>query len=162
MAKTIEAYSPHAAWETMSMRMAATVFLYGLVVGLITYVLYLLFERFIFDPILCRESVALVRCESVSTLSAGMAIIIGSFVGLVFLVRERVYRPILAIIGVAISLWGIFILLSTLPIVLAMIIGSLLFALAYVLFSWLVQPTSLVVSIVGVVIVALLARLALS
>ena len=161
MAKVIEAVNPHAAWETMSMREVVTIFLYGLGVGIITYVAYLLFERFVFDPILCRDSVALVRCESVPSISGGVAIVIGSFVGLVLLVRERVYRPILAVLGVAVSLWGIFALLVGLPWLLAIIIGGLLFALAYVLFSWLVQPTSLVISVVCVLVVAALARLAI-
>jgi hypothetical protein len=75
MAKVIEATNPHAAWETMNMRTAANIFLYGFGVGILTYVAYLLLERFVFDPILCRDSVALVRCESVSAISQGMAII---------------------------------------------------------------------------------------
>lgn len=145
----------------MSVRTISAIFLYGLGVGLVTYVAYILLERLVFDPILCRDSTALVRCENASTISAGTAIIIGSFVGLILLVRERVYRPILAIIGVAISLWGIFTLLANLPWLLAVIVVALLFALAYVLFSWLVQPTSLVVSTVAVIIVIVLARLAL-
>ena len=161
MAKVIEANNPHAAWETMSMRAVVAIFLYGLGVGVITYLAYLLLERFVFDPILCRDNTALVRCESVSTISGGMAIVIGSFVGLVLLVRERVYRPILAILGVAISMWSIFALLAGLPWLLAVIIAALIFALAYVLFSWLVQSTSLVVSIACVLVVSVLARLAL-
>ena len=159
MAKVIEATNPHAAWDTMSIRAAASIFLYGFGVGVITYVAYALLQRFVFDPILCRDNVALVRCESVPIISAGMAIVVGSFVGLVFLVRERVYRPILAILGVAISLWSIFVLVAGLPWLLAVLICALVFALAYVLFSWLVQSTSLVVSITCVLIVAVLARL---
>lgn len=161
MAKVIEANNPHTAWETMSMRTVATIFLYGVGVGVITYIAYMLLERFVFDPILCRESVALVRCENASSISAGMAIVIGSFVGLALLVRERVYRPILAILGVSVSLWGIFALLASLPFLISVIVCALLFATAYVVFSWLVQPTSLIVSIVGVVVVTILARLAL-
>ncbi len=162
MAKVIEANNPHMAWDTMSMRSVLAIFLYGFGVGIVTYVAYLLLERFVFDPILCRQNVSLVQCSSTSSISAGMAIVVGSFLGLVLLVRERVYRPILAILGVAISLWGIFGLLASLPILLAIIIGSLLFAIAYLLFSWLVQPTSLVISITCVVVAAILARLALS
>lgn len=161
MAKVIEANNPHAAWDTMTIRMVLAIFLYGLGVGVITYLSYLLLERFVFDPILCRESTALVRCENASAISAGMAIVVGSFIGLVLLVRERVYRPILAILGVSISLWGIFTLLAGLPWLLAAIVCALLFALAYVLFSWLVQPTSLVISVACVLVVTALARLAL-
>ena len=160
MAKVIEASDPHAAWATMSMRMLANIFFYGLLVGLVTLVLYTLLERFVFEPILCRETAALARCEVKSDFASGVSIVLGSMLGLVLLVRERVYRPILAIIGVAISVWSLFGLVTALPFILAAAVVALLYALAYVVFSWLVQPTSLVVSVVGVVIVAALARLA--
>lgn len=160
MAKVIEAIDPHAAWATMSVKTLANIFLYGLLVGAVTFGLYVGLERFVFEPILCTDSSALARCDSREEFANGIAIVVGSIIGLVLLVRERVYRPILAIIGIAVALWGLFGLLSSLPIVLAGFTGVVLFALAYVLFSWLVQPTSLVVSVVGVVVVAMLARLA--
>jgi hypothetical protein len=161
VAKVIEASDPHAAWATMSVRTVTNIFLYGLLVGVVTFALYLLLERYVFEPILCRESAALARCDSREPIASGAAILLTSMLGLVLLVRERVYRPILAIIGVAISLWGVFALVAGLPIVLAAIVSVILFAVAYVLFSWLVQPTSLVVSIAWVAIVAALARLAI-
>lgn len=160
MAKVIEASDPHAAWATMSVKMLTRLFTYGLFVGLITFGLYIGLERFVFEPVLCRESVGLARCETKDEFAAGTAIVLGSLLGLFLLVRERVYRPILAIIGVMTALWGIFGLVGILPVLLAAVVVALLFALSYVLFSWLVQPTSLVISVVGVVVVAVLARLA--
>ena len=160
MAKIIEASDPHAAWATMNVKTIVNIFLYGLSVGFVTFVGYLVLERFVFEPILCRESVALARCETTGSFASGVAIILGSMLGLVLLVRERVYRPILAIIGVAISLWSIYALVAALPIVLAGAVATIMFGISYVLFSWLVQPTSLMISIAGVVIVSALARLA--
>ena len=161
MARVIEAIDPHAAWATMSVKTLTRIFLYGLIVGVVSFMLYVGFDRLIFEPVLCRESAALARCESKGQFAAGAAIIIGSLLGLFLLVRERVYRPILAILGVGVGLWGIYALLGALPVVLAAIASTLVFALAYVLFSWLVQPTSLVISLVGVVVVAALSRLAI-
>lgn len=161
MAKVVEAVHPHAAWNTMSVRSIVTVFLYGLGVGLLTYALYLALDRFVFDPILCKENSALVHCEDASGIAGGVAMILGSFAGLVALVRERVYRPIMAILGVVISLWGIFTVTASLPLIVAVLYVALLFAVSYTLFSWLVQPTSLVVSVTGVLVVATLARLAM-
>ena len=160
MAKVIEASDPHAAWATMSVRTLTRIFLYGLLVGVVTFALYVGLERFIFEPILCRDSAALARCENKTGFAAGTAIILGSMLGLVLLVRERVYRPILAILGVAVALWGVFALAGVLPVGFAFIVVTLVFALAYVLFSWLVQPTSLIISVVGVIVVAALSRLA--
>ena len=162
MAKIIEANDPHAAWATMSVRTLITIFIYGLAVGTATLVLYWLFKQFVFEPILCREGAALARCESKDSISSGLAIIVGSFIGLALLVRERVYRPMLAVLGIVVSVWGVFGLAMSLPVILAGIVIVITIATAYVLFSWLVQPTSLVVSIAGVAIVCVLARLALS
>lgn len=161
MAKVVEASDPHAAWATMSVKTIANIFLYGLLVGVITFALYLVLERYVFEPILCRESAALARCDSKEAIASGAAIILSSMLGLIMLVRERVYRPILAIIGIIISLWGVFALVAGLPVILAAIVSVILFAVAYVLFSWLVQPTSLMISIAAVVVVSALARIAI-
>lgn len=161
MAKVVEASDPHAAWATMSVKTIANIFLYGLLVGVITFALYLVLERYVFEPILCRESAALARCDSKEAIASGAAIILSSMLGLIMLVRERVYRPILAIIGIIISLWGVFALVAGLPVILAAIVSVILFAVAYVLFSWLVQPTSLMISIGAVVVVSALARIAI-
>lgn len=161
MAKVIEASDPHAAWATMNVKTIINIFLYGLLAGLVTFALYMALEQFVFEPVLCRESAALARCESKEAFSSGVAIVLGSMLGLVLLVRERVYRPILAILGVAISLWGIYALVAALPIVLAAAVATIMFGIAYVLFSWLVQPTSLLISITGVVVISALARLAI-
>lgn len=161
MAKVIEATDPHAAWTTMSVRTLTRIFLYGLLAGIVSFALYVGVERLVFEPVLCRESAALARCDAKDEFAAGAAIVLGSLLGLFLLVRERVYRPILAIIGVVVALWGIFALVGTLPIALAAVVATLLFALAYVLFSWLVQPTSLVISLVGVIVAATLARIAI-
>ncbi|MES2875944.1 MAG: hypothetical protein V4678_00575 [Patescibacteria group bacterium] len=161
MAKVIEASDPHAAWATMSVRTLTRLFMYGLMVGLVSFALYIGLDRLVFEPILCSDSVALARCETKDEYAAGAAIVLGSLLGLFLLVRERVYRPILAILGVGVALWGIFALAGSLPVVLSAVVVTLLFALAYVLFSWLVQPMSLVISLVGVLLVAMLSRLAI-
>lgn len=161
MAKVIEAKDPHAAWATMEVQTLARVFLYGLIVGVVTYFLFVIVEQLVFEPVLCREGATLAKCESKDEISAGVAIILGSFGGLTFLVRERVYRPIMVVLGVALSLWGIFSLIGGLPFILAVAVIGILFATAYTVFAWLTQPTSLVISITGVVIAVVLARIAL-
>jgi hypothetical protein len=161
MAKVIEASDPHAAWATMGLPTVAKIFSYGLLVGIVSFALYIGLDRFVFQPVLCGENLSLARCEEKQAFAAGTAIVIGSIAGLFLLVRERVYRPILAILGVAIALWGIYSVVGVLPVVLAAIVSTILFGLSYVLFSWLVQPTSLLISLAGVTLVSALARLAL-
>ena len=144
----------------MNMRTVLNIVLYGALVGLVTFLLYLILSKLVFEPILCRDTIALARCAAKNDFASGVAIILASLVGLFLLVRERVYRPILAIIGVCISLWGILAVVAVLPVVIAGFVTIILFGVSYLLFSWLVQPTSLVISVAGVAIVSLLARLA--
>lgn len=162
MAKMVEATDPHAAWAMMGQRKLINIFISGLLVGVVTYALYLLLERFVFDPVLCRDSVALARCETKDEFAGGVALLLGSMLGLVLLVRELVYRPILALVGVVISLWGLFALVAAFPWFVALVIVALMFGIAYVLFSWLVQPTSLFLCLAVVTIAAVAARLALN
>jgi hypothetical protein len=138
------------------------VFINGLIVGAVTYALYLLLERFVFDPILCRDTVALARCETKDDFAGGVALVLGSMAGLVLLVRERVYRPILALLGVVVGLWGLFAVVTALPWIAALAVMCLATGLAYAVFAWLVQPTSLIVSLAAVVVVASLLRLGLN
>lgn len=162
MAKVVEAIDSHAAWSVMRPRTALNVFLYGLIVGAVTYLLFLLLDRLVFQMILCQQGMVTARCDTSSGYASGVSIILGSIVGLVLLVRERIYRPILAIIGVCVSLWTIFAIVASLPLLVALVIISVIFGLSYLLFSWLVQPTSLFVSLAGVIIVSTLARLGIS
>jgi Flp pilus assembly protein protease CpaA len=83
VAKVIEASDPHAAWATMNVKTLINIFLYGLLVGLLTFALYMVLEQFVFEPVLCRESAALARCESKEEFASGVAIVLGSMVGLV-------------------------------------------------------------------------------
>lgn len=162
MAKVIEASDPHAAWATMSVRTLINIFISGLLVGAVTFLVFILLDKFVFEPMLCREGVSALRCENKESFASGIAIILGSMLGLILLVRERVYRPILALIGAAVSLWGLLVIASSLPVLAALIVCVLAFGVAYLLFSWLVQPTSLALCVALVIVVAALARLSLT
>lgn len=162
MAKMVEATDPHAAWATMGRTKLLKVFLSGVIVGVLTYALYVVLERFVFDPVLCRESVALARCETKDEYAAGVAILLGSMAGLILLVRQLVYRPIMALLGVVISLWGVFAMVALMPWYVAVLVVALFFGVAYALFSWLVQPTNLYISLAIVIVTAAIARLVMT
>lgn len=160
VAKVIDSYDPRSSWTTIQLPTVLRIFVSGLIVGLATYVVYILLERFVFTPILCGDSASNLRCDAKDNFANGIAVLIGSMLGIVLLVRERVYRPMLAVLGVAASLWTVTLLTAAMPIVFAALLTVLVFGASYVLFSWLVQPSSLVVSIVAVVLVTALARIA--
>jgi len=162
VAKVIEAEPPQAAWATMEWRALLNIFIVGLLVGVVTYALYLLLLQLVFEPIMCRGTGAIVRCESKESFAGAVAIVVGSMVGLVFLVRERVYRPLLVVIACMLALWGIFTLVATLPWLLATVVVAVAFALGYATFAWVVQPASFVFALVFATFVVVLTRLVLT
>lgn len=162
MAKMVEASDPQAAWGTMSWRSVLNIFLVGVLVGLLTYLLYLLLQRFVFEPIMCRDSVALARCDNKDDFASIVALVLGSMLGLVLMVRERVYRPLLASLGIFLSFWTIFIVLANLPWIAVLVISALAFGIGYTLFAWLVQPISLATSLIAVTLAVVAIRIVLS
>lgn len=162
MAKVIEAVEPQSAWATMSWRALISIGLIGVLIGVVTYALYLVLLHLVFEPIMCRDSVALVRCGSKESVSSGVAIVLASMVGLVFLVRERVYRPLLVILAVALAMWGLFVAVASLPWLTATLIVAITFALCYMLFAWLVQPNSLAISLILATLAVVAVRLVLT
>ena len=162
MAKVIEATEPRLAWTIMSPLGTLNIALQGALVGVVTYALYLLLVNYVFTPILCNQANDVGRCDSAPAFAGAMAILIGSMLGLILLIRERVYRPLLAILGIVVGLWGVFGLVVNLPWIAAALIIVATFALAYALFSWLVQPASLMAGAVAVLVVAVLIRFILS
>lgn len=162
MAKVVEAKDPQIAWATMSWRSLASIGLIGVLIGFVTYALYLVLLNYVFEPIMCRDSVALVRCGSKEGFSSAVAIVLASMVGLVFLVRERVYRPLLVILSVALAMWGVFMLVLGMNWLAATLVVVAAFALSYMLFSWLVQPASLLYALIFVTVAVVAVRLVLT
>lgn len=162
MARVVEATDPRTVWAMMTWRSLISIGLVGLMVGVVTYALQLVLLQYVFEPIMCREGVSVARCDSREAFSSSLAIILGSIVGLVFLVRQRSYRPLLVVLAVALSMWGIFVALASLPWLIAAIAISLAFALSYMLFAWLVQPDSLALSLVLVTVAVVAVRLVLT
>ncbi len=162
MAKVIEAVTPQTAWATMEWRKLLSIFVLGTLAGVVTYALYVLLLQFVFEPIMCRENSALARCESKEDFASVVAIIVGSTIGLILLVRERVYRPLLVIAAVALGLWGIFSLVAGMQWLVGTAVVALGFGLAYAAFAWLAQPVSFLVALICVTVLVAFTRLVLA
>lgn len=162
MAKVVEAINPQERWAMMSWRQLVSIGLIGVLIGIVTYALNLVLLNMVFEPLMCRDSVALVRCGSKEGFASGVAIVLISMIGLVFLVRERVFRPLLVVLAVALSLWGLFLIVATLPWLVATLVVALAFAFSYMLYAWLAQPTSLALTLVLATLAIVAIRLVLT
>lgn len=133
----------------------------GAVVGLVVWGLTLVVDRYVLTPVLCGGSQAM-QCANTSLYAESVAAIIGAIVGLFFLVRLQVFRPLLVVLAAVISLWGIIGLSALLPWYGVGMTAVLLYAFAYGLFAWIARIRAFWAVIVLLVVLVAAVRVTLS
>lgn len=131
--------------------------LVGVVAGLITAGVFYLLNTYIFGAVLCRGAAE--SCGQAPLYSSIVAIIIGAISGIVGLTRVGIYRPLLVVVASTISLWGLHDYLANTAWYLGLIAFALLFACAYLLFSWIARIRSFIVSAIVMVVLIVAVRL---
>lgn len=129
----------------------------GASIGAASWLLALFLKQIVFEPILCGDAGP--SCASAIDISGIIAGVVAGLVGLMGLVRLSVYRPLLIILAVAVSLWGLNTWVSGLVWYEAISWSILLYGAAYTTFAWLVRPRAFVPVVVVVAVVVFLARL---
>ena len=128
----------------------------GVIVWLTTYFL----ANFVINNIACRMGTSLVSCGETGEVSAVVALVVAAIVSLIFLVRWRIYRPLLAAIAATVTMWGIggswLAITSGWGSFFVLVLVS---SLVYVLFVWLAKIRSFGIALVVTAIVVLLMRL---
>lgn len=133
--------------------------LLGAGLGVVSWLLTMLIRQVIFVPLFCGDP-SNSMCVG-STGGAGVITLIAvSIAGLLGLVRLGVYRPLLVALAAAVTLWDMAIWLGKLYWFEALAWSIVLYALSYVVYTWLVRPRNFGFALGLVVIVALLARIA--
>jgi hypothetical protein len=158
MASTKVIEQPRPMAIVMSYKDLLRVIASGLVIGLITYALYVALDRYVFTPALCGNVSDLAgRCQDKETFASSLAMVGGAIVGLFAMVQAKVYRPLLVVLFATISLWGVPMLLVDLPWWVFTAALSFIFALAYAAFAWIVQVRNLYVAVgAGIVFLVVL------
>lgn len=133
----------------------------GAVVGLVAWGLSIVLDTYVLSAILCKGNTTL-TCAGAAQYAETAATIIGAGVGLFFLVKLQVFRPLLVVLAATISLWGIVSLAGLLPWYGIGLSAVVLYAFAYGAFAWVARLRSF--WLVLVLLVALIAgvRLVLS
>ena len=145
----------------MTMRDLLQVVLAGVIVGLMMIALWYIFEKYIYTPVLCEGSALPGRCENKDYFSSGLAMIVSAMAGLFMVVRQRVFRPLLVVLLVTISLWNVSLLLTTLPWWGACLGAAILFGIAYAVFAWVAQLRNLLLAVGVSIVLVVLTRLVL-
>ena len=132
----------------------------GAGVGLLSAIVMVVMNKFIFSAVLCRPQ-SVTDCSQAPTYAMIVAMVIGAIVGLVVLARMRVYRPLLVVIAASATLWGLAGIMAPLAWYCALLLTAVLFGLAYGLFAWVARIRNFVLAIVVLVVLLVGIRFAL-
>ncbi|HEU4715827.1 MAG TPA: hypothetical protein VFS14_03280 [Candidatus Saccharimonadales bacterium] len=137
------------------------VLLLGAVIGLLVWGLSLTIDRYVLTPTLCQAG-QIAQCGNTAVYAEDIAAVIGAAVGLFFLVRLQVYRPLLVVIAVVVSLWGILGQVALLPWYGIGLAAIALYAFAYGLFAWVARFRSFWMVVILYVVLVAAVRVAFS
>ena len=142
------------SWWTMA--------LVGAAIGALYWALTVFVGHFIIDPLFCRNSVNAATCSNSLGISGSVAGILVATLGLGALVRLSVLRPLVIAIATAILLWGLASWTDGLGWAEIIAWSVVLYALSYVLFSWVSRYARSIPVIVVVAIIVIIARIVLA
>lgn len=138
----------------------ARVFAVGAVVGALSTAIFLILNQYVFGAALCRSGVE--GCANAPTYSTIITVVIGIILGVVVLAKVGTYRPLPVAIAVGIAMWGIFGLMSGAAWYWNLLVGAILFGIAYAGFAWIARVRSFIISVIALIAATIIVRLVIS
>ncbi len=148
-------------YVVMSRRQIVQVIIVGLGVGLTVWLSAYVLEAYVLKAVLCHGN-AIIPCASASQYASVAASIIASAAGLFALVKLQIFRPLLVVLAVAVSLWGLGKGVATLPLYGIIIVSGVLYALAYLAFVWIARIRLFWPAVILMVVLVIVIRLILA
>lgn len=131
------------------------VLLTAIVTGIVTLILTLAIEKVVLQPALCSGDAAM--CSQSGVIAFHIASVISAIIAVVMLVQASVFRPLLIVLAVTISLWNIYsAFLYDAPWVLQLLILVLLNILAYFAFSWILRMYNFTIALIASIVLIVL------
>lgn len=128
------------------------ILLAAIVAGIVTLVLTLAIDRVVLQPAMCSGN-DVSTCAQSPQVSFHIASIIAAIIAVVMMVQASVYRPLLVGIAVTISLWSVYgAFLDKIAWPMQLLILTILNALAYFAFAWILRTYNLVVALAATVL----------
>lgn len=146
----------------LSKKTLLSVGLVGLGVGILTWLVSLLLQVAIIEPVFCRSADSFQACANGGTVSIVLATIIANILGLIALVRLGVYRPLLVVLAAIVTLFGIHSWAGSMSWYEATAWYALVYAVAYVLYAWIARLVSFAATLVILVLVVVIFRVFLA
>lgn len=146
---------------TMSYRQLWLIGLIGVGVGMVALLLGMLLDAVLFRFIFCREA-GLAGCAASGAYGNAAGLLIGTGLGVWALVRIQIFRPLLIGLAAALTLWGIYDILDAQAWYIALFVGVVLFAVAYMLYGWIMRLRSMLWAVLISILLLVLVRFVLN
>lgn len=138
-------------------REVVTVLGIGAGVGLLVAGVSVLLEKYVFAAVLCRAG-ADATCSQAPEYAMVVAMVIGAIFGVLALIQARVFRPLLVVLAVVVSLWGMSTLVSEYQWYWQLAIAVGFFSLTYLLYSWVARIRSFLIASSITIVLAVVMR----
>ena len=136
----------------------------GLAVGVLIPAFGWLLQKFLIAPIFCKEATTLAVCTPGDLTTYYIATVVLSVVSVALMANWQVFRPLLVAVAAASALWGFQRYVGDTVShagVEYYISSAVLYAVAFLLFYWILRLKSFALSVILTVVAVILIRLAL-
>ena len=136
-------------------------FVVGALSGALGWLLYLVIANYFIDPVFCQNADTFAVCKNGGTIAWATAHVIVMAASVAVLARFAVYRPLLVVIAVLISLWAAHSWLGGLAWYMGLLWQALLFGVAVALFGQIARMTNFLAALLISLGIAVLLRVVL-
>lgn len=147
--------------ETISYSIKAMALL-GFLLGLLFWLLNLGVAKLIIDPIFCGSKTFSDACVNSVSMSSDIATILVAALAVVLMINLKMVRPLIISVSSAAVLWGLAVWTHDLMWLEAIAWSVVLYAIAYILFSWIARYLLIKPVLVAMVAIIILARIAVA
>lgn len=146
----------------LSWRNLISIALVGAGVGVLTWLVSLLLQTLLIEPVFCQSADSFNACANGGTISIVISTIVANILGLIALVRLGVYRPLLVVLAAIITLFGIHSLVGSMSWYEATAWYATVYAVSYALYAWVARMVSFAVTLAIMFLLVIVLRVFLA
>lgn len=146
----------------LSLKNLLSIAFVGAGVGVLTWLISLLLQVLVIEPIFCQSADSFNACANGGTISVITSTIVANILGLIALVRLGVYRPLLVVLAAIITLFGIHSFVGSMSWYEATAWYAAVYAISYALYAWVARMVSFAVTLAIMLVIVIVLRVFLA
>lgn len=162
MAKDVPVIERPPFYITSSLRESVAIAVNGLLAGIAVWGISVLLDRFVITPIFCSNASQAAACDGSGLIAFNIATVLVAVATIFSLARIGVFRPLIVALATAITLWALPSYIAGVstaaPLFEQIVWLATLYALMFLVFSWLLRLRSFAISLVLTLAVVVLFR----